>query len=109
MSLTQSSWMPPQARFSGQRGAEDVRMRAGGRLTDLRWAWRNLRARGWRPVLAVTLLAIALAANTLVFSAADSLVFNRTPYRDVDRLVEIRQVDARTGQPGSNFLTAPLL
>ena len=79
-------------------------------MTDLRWAWRNLRARGWRPALAVLLLATALAANTLVFSAADSLVFHRVPYRDVDRLVEVRQIDARTGRPGfSTFLSPPSL
>jgi predicted permease len=60
--------------------------------------------------VAILLLATALAANTLVFSAADSLVFHRAPYRDVDRLVEIRQLDARTGQPGpSGFLSPPLL
>lgn len=76
---------------------------------DVRWAWRNLRSRGWRPVLAIGLLAIALAANTLVFAVADSFVFHRTPYRDAERLVEIRQVDVKTGKPGSTFLTPALL
>ena len=56
---------------------------------DLRWAWRNLHARGSRP-----LLAVALAANALVFAAADSLVFHRTPYPDFEQLIEIRQRDA---------------
>jgi putative ABC transport system permease protein len=76
---------------------------------ELLWAWRNLRARGARPVLAVGLLAVALAANTLVFAAADSLVFHRTPYPNFEQLIEIRQRDARTGQPGGTSLSPALL
>ena len=76
---------------------------------DFRWAWRNVRARGWRPVLAAGLLAVALAANTLVFATADSLVFYRTPYRDFEQLIEIRQRDARTGEPGQSSLSPALL
>src|SRR5262249_16995120 len=56
---------------------------------EIRWAWRALRTRGWRGVLVIALLAIAMAANAIVFAAADSFVFNRVPYRDADRLVEI--------------------
>ncbi len=62
-------------------------------MTDLRWAWRNVRHRGWQPILAVALLAVALAANTLVFAAADSLVFRRAPFRQVDQLVELQRRD----------------
>jgi putative ABC transport system permease protein len=76
---------------------------------DLRRAWRNVRSRGWRPVLAVGLLAVALAANTLIFAAADSLVFHRAPYRDLEQLVEIRQRDTRTGEPGGSYLSPALL
>jgi predicted permease len=56
---------------------------------ELRWAWRALRTRGWRGVLVVGLLAVAMAANAVVFASADSFVFNRVPYRAADRLVEI--------------------
>ena len=77
--------------------------------TEFRWALRNLRARGWRAPLATALLAVALAANSLVFSTADSLVFRRVPYRDADRLVEIQQRDPRTGRPGNSFLSVALL
>lgn len=79
-------------------------------MTELRWAWRSIRARGWRACLAAALLAVALAANTLVFSAADSLVFHRAPFRGLDQLVEIQRRDARTGQPSGNaFLSVALL
>src|SRR6188474_1840528 len=77
--------------------------------SEFRWALRNLRARGWRAPLAAALLAVALAANSLVFSTADSLVFHRVPYRDAGRLVEIQQRDPRTGRPGGSFVSAALL
>src|SRR5688572_29441823 len=73
-------------------------------MTDLRWAWRNVRHRGWQPILAVALLAVALAANTLVFAAADSLVFRRAPFRQADQLVELQRRDPRTGAASGSFM-----
>lgn len=77
--------------------------------TELRWALRNLRARGWRAPLAAALLSVALAANSLVFSTADSLVFHRVPYRHAERLVEIQERDPHTARPGNSFLSVALL
>ncbi len=37
-------------------------------MTELRSAWRNVRARGWRAALTIGLLAMAIAATTIVFS-----------------------------------------
>src|SRR5688572_9725412 len=76
--------------------------------TDGRWAWRNLRARGWRASFAIVLLAVALAANAIVFSVADSIVFHRIPYSEADRLVEIQQRDPRSGR-GDSLMSADLL
>ena len=64
---------------SPNRGGWDI-------ASELKWAWRAVRARGWRAAFAAGLLAVALAANTIVFSAADALVFNRVPYASLDRL-----------------------
>jgi predicted permease len=64
-----------------------------GRLlisSAFQWAWRGVRARGWTAVLSVVLIAVVLAANVLVFSATDALVFNPYPYRDPERLVTLR-------------------
>jgi hypothetical protein len=76
--------------------------------TDGRWAWRNLRARGWRASFAIVLLAVALAANAIVFSVADSIVFHRIPYPEADRLVEIQRRDPRSGR-GDSLMSADLL
>ena len=77
--------------------------------TELHWAWRNVRARGWRATLAAALLAVALAANTIVFSVADSLVFRRVSYPAAERLVNFETRDAATGRPGGGFASAPVL
>jgi len=76
--------------------------------TDGRWAWRNLRARGWRASVAIILLAVALAANAIVFSVADSVVFHRIPYPEADRLVEIQRLDPGSGRRDS-LMSADLL
>lgn len=58
---------------------------------DLRWAWRGVRLRGWTAGLSVVLMAIAMAASTLVFASADALIFNRVPYPEPDRLAGLSQ------------------
>ncbi|OFW08405.1 MAG: hypothetical protein A3H96_21115 [Acidobacteria bacterium RIFCSPLOWO2_02_FULL_67_36] len=77
--------------------------------TELHWAWRNVRARGWRAGLTVALLAVGLAANTIVFSAADSLVFRRVSYPNADRLINFETRDAGTGRPGGGFGSSAVL
>src|SRR5258708_6046077 len=72
-------------------------------------AWRNVKSRGWRAGLTIALLALALAANTVVFSAADSFVLHRVPYADPDRLVEIPSRNPQTGVLGSPFISPGLL
>lgn len=67
-------------------------------MRDLRWAWRGVRLRGWTAVLSVVLMAVAMAASTLVFASADALVFNRVPYPEPDRLVGLSQ-----GVTGKSF------
>lgn len=56
---------------------------------ELRWAWRGLRARGWRAVFIALLLGVTLGASTVVFAVVDSLVFRPAPYPDVDRVVAL--------------------
>jgi hypothetical protein len=56
---------------------------------DFRHAWRGVRARGWWGALVVSLLAVTLAANTVVFSAADAFLLRRVPYPDASRLIEL--------------------
>lgn len=73
--------------------------------SELRWAWRGVRARGWRAAFVVALLAVALASNAAMFSVADSLLFNTLPFPDSARLVSIRSRYSPDQRPGPNSQT----
>jgi putative ABC transport system permease protein len=55
--------------------------------SDLRWAWRGIRARGWGVAVHIALVAIAVSASAVIFSAADAFVFRPGPYPNANRLV----------------------
>src|SRR5687768_2231838 len=65
--------------------------------SELRAAWRGLRARRWRAPLIVGLLAVSLGAAVVVFSAADSFVFGRVPYPNAERLIVLQRTSAFSG------------
>jgi putative ABC transport system permease protein len=73
--------------------------------SELRWAWRGVRARGWRAAFVVALLAVALASNAAMFSVSDSLLFNPLPFPDSARLVSIRSRYSPDERPGPNAET----
>ena len=56
---------------------------------DLRTALRSLRATPGLTAIAFALLAVGLAASTIVFSVVDTVVFRRLPFDQPDRLVSI--------------------
>ncbi|MEJ2678595.1 MAG: ABC transporter permease [Gemmatimonadota bacterium] len=64
----------------GVRGLEDV-----GR--DLRYAVRGLMRRPGFTFAAVLTLALAIGANTAVFSAVNSLILHPLPFKDGNRIV----------------------
>ena len=70
-------------------------------------AWRGIVTRGWRAVLIVALLAAAMAASTVVFSAADSFVFDRVPYPNAERLVLLQRTSA--GREPSDYVQPELI
>jgi putative ABC transport system permease protein len=74
-------------------------------LNDLRYAWRNMRhAPGVSGVIVLT-LALAIGANTAVFSIVNALVFDPLPYPEVDRLVAVTFAsdEEPLGQPNWPF------
>jgi predicted permease len=85
-------------------------VRGGGALEavtrDLRWAWRSVRTRGWRAAVVAALLGITIAANAIVFSAADTFVFRTIPYAEPGDLAVI-QSTSRSGP--SDYLSRDAL
>jgi putative ABC transport system permease protein len=66
-------------------------------INDLRSAWRNMRhAPGMTGILVLT-LALAIGANTAVFTVVNALLFDPLPYPHADRLVAVTFADE--GEP----------
>ena len=68
------------------RGAIDQAWR------DVRYAWRLItRERGFAAVVIVT-LALAVAANTAIYSVIDAVMFRQLPFEQSERLVSVSRV-----------------
>lgn len=67
-------------------------------LYDLALAWRRLRKAPTFTAVAVLTLALAIGANTAIFSVADAVLFKALPYADPDHLYVLMTVDPKTGQ-----------
>lgn len=65
---------------------------------DLRLAFRRLAKAPTFTVIAVMTLALAIGANTAIFSIADAVLFRPLPYSDPDHLYVLMSLDPKTGQ-----------
>jgi predicted permease len=68
-------------------------------LYDVRYALRLLRRAPLFSVLVVATLALAIGANTAIFSVVNGVLLRSLPYRDPDRLVLIYEGIATVKQP----------
>ncbi|HET6582474.1 MAG TPA: ABC transporter permease [Nannocystaceae bacterium] len=67
----------------------------GGVLTDLRYAARLLGRRPGITAAIVLTLALAIGANTAIFSIVDAVLFGRLPIPEGDRVVALYTLDAK--------------
>ena len=58
-------------------------------LQDLRYAFRTLRHAKWFTLTTLFTLALAIGANTAIFSVVETLLLRQLPYRDPDRIVMV--------------------
>lgn len=65
-------------------------------LHDLRLAIRRLRNAPGFTLIAVLTLALAIGANTAIFSVADTVLFKRLPYSDPERVYTLATLNAKT-------------
>jgi putative ABC transport system permease protein len=56
-------------------------------IQDLRYTIRSLRKSPGFSITVVVVLALAIGANTAIFSALEAVVLEPLPFRDPDRLV----------------------
>src|SRR5262245_883056 len=65
-------------------------------LRNVRYAFRVLRRSPGFTITAVTTLAVAIGANSAVFSAIDAVLLRSLPFPDADRLVALNEVRQRS-------------
>lgn len=56
-------------------------------LQDVRHTIRSLRKAHWFALVAIGILALGIAASTIIFSVVDAVLLHPLPYPDADRLV----------------------
>jgi putative ABC transport system permease protein len=76
---------------------------------DLTYAIRQMRREAGVTLVILAVLALGIGATTTTFSAVESVLIKPLPFRDPERLVNIREIDTRTGLDrgpvsSSNFL-----
>jgi predicted permease len=87
--------------FGGLEGyKEDCRQALGLRLLDelganLVYGWRKMRAAPTFTIVAVSILAIAIGANTAVFSVIDAVLLRMLPVERPQELRELAWIDRR--------------
>ena len=93
VSLRRGQWRADEnRRVTG--GSEEV---MDGLWQDVRQSLRGLAARPGFTIVAVLTLALGIGATTATFSAVHSVLLRPLPYRDVDRVVALYQVDTQDG------------
>src|SRR4051812_35767189 len=63
-------------------------------LDDLKRAARSLRLAPGFSILAVSTIALGVAANTAIFSMVEGVLLRQLPYQHGDRLVHVREATA---------------
>src|SRR5438067_8750154 len=80
--------MGPQTRHTRASGLPDL-------LSDVRFGWRILRRNPGFTFAAISTLALAIGANTAMFSVADGLLFRLPPFDGAERLYCIYDVSPK--------------
>ncbi len=76
---------------------------AMGLLSDARYALRTLRRNPGFVAAAVLILALAIGANTAIFSAMDALLLHPYPFPEPSRIVVLRAIHGHGDSSGAGY------
>src|SRR5215203_135408 len=68
-------------------------------LKDLRYGFRGLLKRPSFTAIVIVTLALGIGASTAIFSVVNSVVLRQLPYKQADRIIAIKEMNA-AGSPG---------
>jgi predicted permease len=66
-------------------------------------SWRHLRRRPWAALVVTITLALAIGANTAIFTLVYGFLLRPFPFDDSDRLVRLRSIATGAGQAGTDM------
>lgn len=65
-------------------------------------SWRHVRRHPWASLVVITTLALAIGANTAIFTLVYAFLLRPFPFDDAERLVRLRSVATGVGQAGAD-------
>jgi hypothetical protein len=77
-------------------------------LSDLRSAWRAIRAHAVLSATIAAILAVAIGANTAVFALVNAVMLSPLPFPDAARLVTVDQTRPDSAREPCRFPTTAI-